>query len=142
MSRSTSPASAQPSGTETVGHRGLELADDAGEVAAPPVARIKDAYGSARTRLRHLRHDCRLAREHPRRAPRLWSGTRPEPRLGDVPQRLEELLPCGDGKGQRRRVGVDHHRHDRSEEHTSELQSREKLVCRLLLEKKKKKTSF
>src|SRR5690606_14327417 len=30
------------------------------------------------------------------------------------------------------------HRHDRrSEEHTSELQSREKLVCRLLLEKKK-----
>src|SRR5690606_40383621 len=27
---------------------------------------------------------------------------------------------------------------ERSEEHTSELQSREKLVCRLLLEKKKK----
>src|SRR5690606_40799724 len=30
-------------------------------------------------------------------------------------------------------------RNDRSEEHTSELQSRENLVCRLLLEKKKKK---
>src|SRR2546422_7951507 len=30
---------------------------------------------------------------------------------------------------------------DRSEEHTSELQSRLHLVCRLLLEKKKKKTS-
>src|SRR2546422_5490619 len=29
--------------------------------------------------------------------------------------------------------------HDRSEEHTSELQSRLHLVCRLLLEKKKKK---
>src|SRR5690606_41264961 len=29
--------------------------------------------------------------------------------------------------------------HDRSEEHTSELQSRENLVCRLLLEKKKNK---
>src|SRR5690606_40499196 len=29
----------------------------------------------------------------------------------------------------------------RSEEHTSELQSRENLVCRLLLEKKKKKMS-
>src|SRR5690606_40897292 len=28
-------------------------------------------------------------------------------------------------------------RKDRSEEHTSELQSREKLVCRLLLEKRK-----
>src|SRR3712207_7298349 len=35
------------------------------------------------------------------------------------------------------------HRHcedHRSEEHTSELQSRQYLVCRLLLEKKKKKT--
>src|SRR5947209_13474891 len=30
-------------------------------------------------------------------------------------------------------------RHPRSEEHTSELQSRQYLVCRLLLEKKKKK---
>src|SRR2546429_1418920 len=30
---------------------------------------------------------------------------------------------------------------DRSEEHTSELQSRLHLVCRLLLEKKKKKTN-
>src|SRR3712207_6927145 len=29
-------------------------------------------------------------------------------------------------------------RHERSEEHTSELQSRQYLVCRLLLEKKKK----
>src|SRR5207302_9447296 len=32
-----------------------------------------------------------------------------------------------------------HRRRARSEEHTSELQSRENLVCRLLLEKKKKK---
>src|SRR3712207_7047268 len=31
--------------------------------------------------------------------------------------------------------------HDRSEEHTSELQSRQYLVCRLLLEKKKKNIS-
>src|SRR5690606_40620180 len=30
-------------------------------------------------------------------------------------------------------------KHSRSEEHTSELQSRENLVCRLLLEKKKNK---
>src|SRR3712207_7929337 len=30
--------------------------------------------------------------------------------------------------------------HDRSEEHTSELQSRQYLVCRLLLEKKKNNT--
>src|SRR3712207_8785815 len=32
-------------------------------------------------------------------------------------------------------------RHQRSEEHTSELQSRQYLVCRLLLEKKKNKQS-
>src|SRR5207302_9171302 len=36
------------------------------------------------------------------------------------------------------RVG-EMHLQQRSEEHTSELQSRENLVCRLLLEKKKKK---
>src|SRR5438445_13357267 len=39
-----------------------------------------------------------------------------------------------DGRGRARESGV-----DRSEEHTSELQSRQYLVCRLLLEKKKKK---
>src|SRR5690349_22788816 len=33
------------------------------------------------------------------------------------------------------------HVNQRSEEHTSELQSRRDLVCRLLLEKKKKKTN-
>src|SRR5687768_18068827 len=38
----------------------------------------------------------------------------------------------------RREQGVDR---ERSEEHTSELQSRLHLVCRLLLEKKKKKTA-
>src|SRR2546427_8300365 len=36
-------------------------------------------------------------------------------------------------------VGADRERHvERSEEHTSELQSQSNLVCRLLLEKKKK----
>src|SRR2546427_6748790 len=34
-----------------------------------------------------------------------------------------------------------HHTRGRSEEHTSELQSQSNLVCRLLLEKKKKKNS-
>src|SRR2546429_1298862 len=49
--------------------------------------------------------------------------------------------PCA-GDRVRRRHGVGAqprgHRRDRSEEHTSELQSRLHLVCRLLLEKKKK----
>src|SRR3712207_7888881 len=38
------------------------------------------------------------------------------------------------------RIGVGIERFDRSEEHTSELQSRQYLVCRLLLEKKKTET--
>src|SRR2546421_9605365 len=38
-----------------------------------------------------------------------------------------------------RRGRGDEERAERSEEHTSELQSRSDLVCRLLLEKKKKK---
>src|SRR3712207_7062003 len=37
------------------------------------------------------------------------------------------------------RPGRERARRQRSEEHTSELQSRQYLVCRLLLEKKKKK---
>src|SRR3712207_7183010 len=44
-----------------------------------------------------------------------------------------------DGRDARRAGHRPHHRRraDRSEEHTSELQSRQYLVCRLLLEKKK-----
>src|SRR2546430_15453764 len=37
---------------------------------------------------------------------------------------------------------TDHHGFDRSEEHTSELQSQSNLVCRLLLEKKNKHPKF
>src|SRR5204862_5268192 len=37
------------------------------------------------------------------------------------------------------RAAAEHRGDERSEEHTSELQSRRDLVCRLLLEKKKKK---
>src|SRR3712207_8359992 len=43
-----------------------------------------------------------------------------------------ETVNCGSGRRDRA---------TRSEEHTSELQSRQYLVCRLLLEKKKKKIS-
>src|SRR2546421_9729785 len=48
----------------------------------------------------------------------------------------------GDGFGRVGGGGIPQSRQegdDRSEEHTSELQSRSDLVCRLLLEKKKKK---
>src|SRR5947209_12923183 len=49
---------------------------------------------------------------------------------------LQHLLAPGPGHGHRtRRPFLEQ---ERSEEHTSELQSRQYLVCRLLLEKKKK----
>src|SRR5436309_11764149 len=48
-----------------------------------------------------------------------------------VPRRVQ-IHPALVGAARRRRDG-----YRRSEEHTSELQSRENLVCRLLLEKKK-----
>src|SRR5438445_8404890 len=53
-----------------------------------------------------------------------------------LPKRLVTVtfVICG---GTRSATAVDHERHGRSEEHTSELQSRQYLVCRLLLEKKK-----
>src|SRR5690606_41867296 len=47
--------------------------------------------------------------------------------------RLAARPPHGEGCRHR---GRPYSRHGRSEEHTSELQSRENLVCRLLLEKK------
>src|SRR3712207_8986072 len=64
--------------------------------------------------------------------------------LGDLPQRrtvVPRLAVNGDGRGEDvlpadPPLGVA----PRSEEHTSELQSRQYLVCRLLLEKKKSKT--
>src|SRR5690606_41691097 len=67
-------------------------------------------------RLHHRRRRPRLAR-HPD-GQRTAGDHAPSPRAGEA---------AGDGRGADQ---------DRSEEHTSELQSRENLVCRLLLEKK------
>src|SRR3712207_7038448 len=49
----------------------------------------------------------------------------------------KKLIFMGDELGQRGEWN-----HDRSEEHTSELQSRQYLVCRLLLEKKNNNPFF
>src|SRR6266699_5695064 len=57
-------------------------------------------------------------------------------RLGDDDAAYLEFLRWTDGVIQTRRLGFGPD--SRSEEHTSELQSRPHLVCRLLLEKKKK----
>src|SRR3712207_7441367 len=62
------------------------------------------------------------------------------PRARLLPGRDEKLRPRPDLPAPHRlRAGpLGGRRADRSEEHTSELQSRQYLVCRLLLEKKKK----
>src|SRR3712207_8992601 len=56
---------------------------------------------------------------------------------------LPRQAAVGDPGSRQARLGVGGHDEPgpRSEEHTSELQSRQYLVCRLLLEKKKNKTS-
>src|SRR5438874_7207507 len=50
---------------------------------------------------------------------------------------LFRSLSCGHQGSRIRKNAGSTHPHSRSEEHTSELQSRRDLVCRLLLEKKK-----
>src|SRR5690606_40306761 len=65
--------------------------------------------------------------------------------LGGGQGRLQLLVVAAGRRGRGAQVGEALEQHveqggrHRSEEHTSELQSRENLVCRLLLEKKKKK---
>src|SRR3712207_6952740 len=73
------------------------------------------------------------------------SGHRPELRLLVVPTQRDAAVPPGrqpdhehdEGGGEQHEQPAEVGLH-RSEEHTSELQSRQYLVCRLLLEKKKK----
>src|SRR3712207_7350788 len=63
-----------------------------------------------------------------------------ESRPGTLEEFLTErhCLYAADGRGNVYRGDIHHHPWPlRSEEHTSELQSRQYLVCRLLLEKKK-----
>src|SRR2546422_8102174 len=73
------------------------------------------------------------AGDPPRRAPDVWRAGRAEGPAGLVYRHEAGGAPARPGDRARRAR--------RSEEHTSELQSRLHLVCRLLLEKKKKQTA-
>src|SRR5690349_22213129 len=84
-------------------------------IRRPPRSTLFPYTTLFRSRVRHARDEPDLARLDARPAREREAGFL----LEDVEHRLQ-----GD---------------DRSEEHTSELQSRRDLVCRLLLEKKKKK---
>src|SRR3712207_6961039 len=75
-------------------------------------------------------HDALPISPHPRGPPR-------EPRNHDHGQRLPRRRKAD---ASRRRPAPPARPGGRSEEHTSELQSRQYLVCRLLLEKKKTRT--
>src|SRR2546427_7160029 len=69
--------------------------------------------------------------------PRARTGGPARPGRAGVPER-----PAAPGRGEERATARATTRRGRvrSEEHTSELQSQSNLVCRLLLEKKKKET--
>src|SRR3712207_8149566 len=74
------------------------------------------------------------------RSRRLGALPRTEPGAGGLRRPADGADPQHrDGDGGRHAPPADRRR--RSEEHTSELQSRQYLVCRLLLEKKKNATS-
>src|SRR2546430_4231514 len=57
---------------------------------------------------------------------------------GGTPDACARCAPRWGKNATLRAGGESHHRENRSEEHTSELQSQSNLVCRLLLEKNKK----
>src|SRR5947209_12537155 len=66
---------------------------------------------------------------------RIWGST---PSSTAARNRQASSRPTENGCAPSRRWGTSTTSSPRSEEHTSELQSRQYLVCRLLLEKKKK----
>src|SRR5690606_41789784 len=76
--------------------------------------------------------------------PRCWkpSRSRRRRRPAASPFRSISAPPWPVGRRCSSRRPVSSSRRTRSEEHTSELQSRENLVCRLLLEKKKKQNKL
>src|SRR5690606_40627018 len=73
-------------------------------------------------------------RESVPRAPPARSPPRPTRRRARAPESRRRIRCARPASPRRRGAACS----GRSEEHTSELQSRENLVCRLLLEKKKK----
>src|SRR5690606_12963923 len=105
------------------------------EGKAPGTVLLSEAMGEAATALdvqrRHLEHYGSLMRlPVPLFVWRLQA---------DDEARTRDCLASAVSAMAYERLGA--HLRERSEEHTSELQSRENLVCRLLLEKKNKKNS-
>src|SRR2546430_7574129 len=87
---------------------------------------VVDLFFFFSSRRRHTRFDCD------------WSSDVCSSDLRGFDKGLATRLPKTDCS-YAHTVGTDIFREGRSEEHTSELQSQSNLVCRLLLEKKKRK---
>src|SRR5439155_1945619 len=84
-------------------------------------------------------HDVPADDRHPRPAGECEAAERSVPALRAEPRGVDGPLGVGvEDRHVRRGAGREAPAPQRSEEHTSELQSRGHLVCRLLLEKKKK----
>src|SRR5690606_41893718 len=92
-------------------------------LSSTPYGHHRDLHSFPTRRSSDLRDDERRARRGAQHHRGLSARSR---RLSRLPRRARRAADDGGPRA-------------RSEEHTSELQSREKLVCRLLLEKKKKK---
>src|SRR3989449_3888353 len=130
-------------GTGGETHRAAHLARHpvpGAEPGGPAVARVPAPRVGAGPR--HRRGES-LPHAHVRRLSHLAQPANAD-RLGDPARRAvpvaQRRRSRGDGRRTARREPLGARlRHARSEEHTSELQSRLHLVCRLLLEKKKKK---
>src|SRR5690606_41634994 len=102
------------------------VAHDDRNIPSFPTRRSSDLAVRGRQFHRRLRRDPRQLRQPARIAVGASVQLRRAPLADPV------LGSAGEGEGVRSHVDD-----RRSEEHTSELQSRENLVCRLLLEKKK-----
>src|SRR2546430_4016441 len=119
--------------------------------------RVTSVNGLPPTHLDQRPDFAKLGAVHPSRPLRLETLQASSPRTAEI-QRVVDLI-CPLGFGQRalivsppkagktvmlqavaEGVALNHPAAIRSEEHTSELQSQSNLVCRLLLEKKKKRT--
>src|SRR5690606_40526554 len=129
----------------------LEIASLAGEMAADAPGNMLFRGGRAsvgascrhrgQTPARGLLNRCLTPQRHARgrrRLPRGVSDTcgRQAPATAAAAARAPGARRVGSAL-----LGLQRGQHLRSEEHTSELQSRENLVCRLLLEKKKENTT-
>src|SRR5882757_4359273 len=107
-----------------------------GRVCRPAVAAGRRAAAGVRSARHHWR--AVVARFVAREPPRHQAGFQAR---GDPVSVLSFSAFAARRMGARSLPRLLHAADDRSEEHTSELQSRQYLVCRLLLEKKKKKSS-